>query len=75
MRKLGSGDVPAASDALAGVRDKIAAVSRRLEIHNQLEETGIYELADGLFDATGRAKLNALVQKELNNLPPRFGGN
>ena len=57
---------------ISSVRETIAAVSRRLEKHNEREESGIYEWADWLLSEPERAALNERVKKEIENLPPRF---
>ena len=56
------------------VNKKIAAVSSRLLKHNHIEETGIYRWCSTLLNEEERAELASQVQKELDNLPPRFGG-
>jgi iron-sulfur cluster repair protein YtfE (RIC family) len=56
---------------LAALREKIQAVRLRLERHNELEETGIYEWAE-MLNAEEIPVLNAKIQRELGNLPPRF---
>lgn len=60
--------------SLESVGKKIAAVRVRLVKHNEIEETGIYVWSNSLLSETERADLATLVQKELENLPPRFGG-
>lgn len=58
---------------LEEVNKKIAAVSTRLVKHNHIEETGIYLWSSTLLSEAERAELASQVQKELENLPPRFG--
>lgn len=58
---------------ITSVRETIAAVSRRLEKHNEREESRIYEWADALLSEPERAALNERMKKEIENLPPRFG--
>lgn len=60
------------SQRLLAVRETITAVSRRLETHNRLEETEVYQWADALLAPAERENLNGKMQKELDNLPPRF---
>lgn len=60
------------SKALAEVREVIVAVKIRLETHNELEESEVYEWADAVFDGTALWDLNEKMCKELNNLPLRF---
>ena len=57
---------------LEEVTKKIAAVRARLVKHNEIEETGIYVWSSLLTEAE-QAELTTQVQKELENLPPRFG--
>jgi Hemerythrin HHE cation binding domain len=59
---------------LEEVNKRIAAVSTRLVKHNELEETGIYLWCNSLLNEAERAELASQVQRELENLPPRFGG-
>ena len=61
------------AESLESVRKKIAAVRVRLVKHNEIEETGIYVWSNSLLSETERTELATLVQKELDNLPPRFG--
>ena len=58
----------------SALREKITAVNRRLERHNELEESEVYKWADTLLTDAGRAALNEKMRKELENLPPCFGG-
>ena len=58
---------------LEEVNKKIAAVSTRLVKHNHIEETGIYLWSSTLLNEAERAELASQVQRELENLPPRFG--
>jgi len=55
------------------VRETIVAVRRRLETHNQSEESEIYQWVDILLNPLERENLNERMRKELDNLPPRFG--
>lgn len=57
---------------LPEVREKIDAVSRRLEAHNALEESRVYPWAALLLDPLEQAALNENIRRELENLPPRF---
>lgn len=61
------------AEQLAAVNKKIAAVRSRLIKHNEIEETGIYVWSNSLLSEAERSELAAQVQKELENLPPRFG--
>ena len=62
-----------ASSHILTARETIIAVSRRLETHNELEESEVYQWADILLNPSERAALNERMQKEIDNLPPRFG--
>lgn len=73
MRDLRKRDQNDRSKELKNVREKIIAVKNRLEKHNKLEETQIYRWADTLLQPSERLELNGKMQKELANLPPRFG--
>jgi hypothetical protein len=57
---------------LREVREKIDAVSRRLDTHNALEESEVYRWAALLLDPPEQTALNENIQRELENLPPRF---
>jgi hypothetical protein len=54
------------------VLERISAVSRRLELHNELEESQVYRWAGVLLEAPEQARLNQEIECELENLPPRF---
>ena len=62
-----------ASKRLSQVRETITAVNRRLETHNELEESEVYQWIETLLDTPERAALNERMQREIDNLPPRFG--
>ncbi len=69
LRALGRSDQPA---ALRGVREKIDAVSRRLDTHNALEESQVYHWAALLLDPPEQNALNENIQRELEKFPRRF---
>lgn len=73
MRELRGGSFQKTSQTIAAVRGKIIEISRRLEEHNELEESEVYNWADTLLADAERAALDARMKKELDNLPPRFG--
>jgi hypothetical protein len=60
------------SAVLSSVREKMLAVSERLQKHNTLEESEIYQWAEVLFGSEECIELNARMQKELVNLPARL---
>ena len=57
---------------LGEVKKKIVAVRDRLVRHNAIEETGIYLWTSSLPGEAEQTELASHVQKELENLPPRF---
>ena len=61
------------AEQLEEVNSKITAVRDRLVKHNEIEETGIYVWISSLLTEAEQSELVSLVQKELENLPPRFG--
>lgn len=69
LRALCRSDQPG---ALRGVREKIDAVSRRLDAHNALEESRVYHWAAVLLDPPEQIALNESIRQELENLPSRF---
>ena len=54
------------------LRERLAAITKRLEDHNQLEEKEAYLWPALLFDEPTVASLNERLQHELEKLPPRF---
>ena len=58
--------------ALREVEGKILAVSRRLQRHNELEESQIYLWAVALLAPPEQAALNGKIGCELANPPPRL---
>jgi Hemerythrin HHE cation binding domain len=62
------------AEQLETVRERVKAVSLRLQQHNELEEDRVYKWA-GLFISAGEVEnLSTAVRQELENLPPRFAG-
>jgi hypothetical protein len=57
---------------LREVREKIGAVSRRLDTHNALEESQVYRWAAFLLNLPAQTALNENIRRELENLPSRF---
>ena len=72
LRQLRENTHPDRSSLVQKVREKIVAVSERLKVHNELEESDVYPLAKVLLTAAGCAALNEKMQKELSNVPARF---
>ena len=60
-------------EQLEEVDRTIAAVRDRLVKHHEIEETGIYVWSNSLFSEAEQSELETQIQKELENLPPRFG--
>jgi hypothetical protein len=69
LRALCRSDQPG---AMPEVCEKIDAVSRRLEVHNALEESRVYHWAALLLDAPQQMALNENIRRELENAPARF---
>ena len=63
-----------AANILQFVRGRVAAVSHRLESHNELEEEQVYRWADQLLNLREQTRLAAKLRQEIENLPPRFSG-
>lgn len=59
---------------LREVRERIEAVSQRLETHNELEETQVYRWAARLLPVAEQAELQGKIQAQLDRLPERFRG-
>ena len=53
-------------------RKRLAAIRKRLETHNQIEERQVYLWPSLLLDKTTVAALEERVRLELENMPPRF---
>lgn len=61
------------SNHISTVREVMITVRRRLEAHNETEESEVYGLVEMLLNQTEQKVLNGRIQNELANLPPRFG--
>ena len=75
MKQLGElrrGDRQDAAPVLATVRAQMTRVSRRLETHNALEESQVYQWSGALLDNVEQEALNQRLRRELDNLPLRF---
>ena len=55
-------------------RERLAAIRKRLETHNQIEERQVYVWSSLLLDETTVAALAERVRLELENTPSRFAG-
>jgi len=67
-----TGHSEAESHLMDEVRASISAVSKRLEAHNEVEEKLVYSLPAKVLTPNGRRTLVEGIQRELQNLPPRF---
>ena len=56
----------------AGIRDRVEAVSLRLESHNVLEEDQVYKWPGLILSESELQDLQAAIRHELENLPGRF---
>lgn len=57
---------------IEGVRQTIATIRDRLEVHNKLEEELVYRLPAKLLEPGEQSALALEIRDELKNLPPRF---
>ena len=71
MREIRENNRQNKNEKLVDLQAKINVLRERLERHNELEESGVYFWAEALTPADA-AVLRAKIQKELENLPPRF---
>jgi ribosomal protein L17 len=55
-----------------GLRQRLATITKRLEVHNRLEETQTYVWPSLLFDQQTVGRLFDRLQSELENIPPRI---
>lgn len=60
------------SSVIQNVRGKIVAVSERLKVHNELEESAVYPWVKVLLTPAECVGLNEKMQRELSNVPARF---
>lgn len=60
------------AEPLGEVRQIIGEVKKRLARHNELEENGVYVWTGRLLTDAEQSALTAEVNKELENIPPRF---
>lgn len=57
---------------LAMIRERVDAVSQRLESHNSLEEDRVYQWPSLILSASDLKNLEAALRCELENLPERL---
>ncbi len=60
------------AEQLAPIRERVDAVSLRLESHNVLEEDQVYKWPSLILSASDCQDLEAALRRELENLPGRF---
>jgi hypothetical protein len=60
------------AEQLAPIRERVDAVSLRLESHNALEEDQVYKWPGLILTASDLQNLKAALRRELANLPQRF---
>ena len=60
------------AEQLSEIKQRVLAVSARLQEHNRLEEEQVYLWPEMLLTAGERAALSARMRREIENLPPRF---
>lgn len=69
---MSSRDSDVAEEQLRDVKKTVTAVKARLEVHNQLEEEQVYQWPATLLDSSRQAQLVECLQREIENMPPRF---
>lgn len=74
MRELVATGNAEASPQLARVTKRLEDLRDRLHAHNELEEAEIYPLVALMVEPAKRDPLKLQIEKELENLPPRFIG-
>lgn len=62
-------------EEVENLRQRLATIAKRLEVHNRLEEKLAYTWPALLFDEQEIAALRARIAHELENIPPRFAKN
>ncbi len=60
------------AEQLDTIRERVRAVSLRLESHNALEEDQVYKWPGLILSASDLQGLRAALRRELENLPRRF---
>ncbi|MEO8043346.1 MAG: hemerythrin domain-containing protein [Spartobacteria bacterium] len=72
LRELRRSDRHDAAPVLAKVRQQMTRLRRRFHTHNALEESEAYQWAGSLLASPEQTALKEKLQRELDNLPPRF---
>lgn len=60
------------TEQLETIRQRVDAISLRLESHNQLEEVRVYRLPGLLLGTSELEDLTVALRRELDNMPGRF---
>jgi hemerythrin-like domain-containing protein len=60
------------ADSLSFVADTVQEIEKRLAIHNEIEESGIYRWASMILSKAEQIQLSARINEELEKRPPRF---
>lgn len=69
---LTTADKRVVEEQLKDTRAKIGVVEARLSKHNKAEEEGVYRWTGSLLSEAEQSVLAAGMQRELENIPPRF---
>ncbi len=72
MHEATSQSSTSANIRMTELTEMLTAVRKRLEAHDKLEEETIYRLPAKLLDQVTQSIVETSVNKDLENLPPRF---
>lgn len=72
LREMTADSEQSADIKMAELERRLAELRSRLKAHNVLEEDIVYRLPSELLDEVKQSALATGVNKELENLPPRF---
>jgi hemerythrin superfamily protein len=75
LRELPASEKTAVDDTLSSVLDTVQEIEKRLTLHNELEENGIYRWAGTILTEAEQRQLSAKINEELEKHPPRFSAN
>jgi hemerythrin-like domain-containing protein len=56
----------------AEIRQRLEVLSSRLALHNEIEESNVYSLANRLLSESDAVGLCTRIEMELRHMPPRF---
>lgn len=65
----------AEADMLSKIKTRLLEIEKRLNEHDQIEETDIYPFIKQMAAFSKFGSLNIQIKKDLENLPPRFKEN